>query len=149
MAFRASNQIPPDGLVSAKHTALRVKSRLEGFITRSTSGEVAASLILNVLDELRGARLTLIAVRDIPTIGTYASEVEDDGTYDVTAEFNAMLTEIDAALAWIAASLPQDGSGYLLVTTLNAQHEQESRTFPPAQLDGLRTALQGVVDSIT
>lgn len=68
----------------------------------------------------------------------------DVPTYDVVTEYNAVMSEIDNALAWIAANIPADGSGYELVYQRNPDGSKVYREFTPAQTTGLRTTLSAI-----
>lgn len=119
-------------------------------ITAMAAGDVSADrILLRVYGELTGAHTQLTAAKNAPGIAQYAKDQKADQVLDVVAEFNALLSAIQSAIDWVITNFPAAG-GYVQARTLTAGDPiPQQRQFSPAQTADLRTALQGVVDSIT
>ncbi len=147
MAFRASNTIPQRGYESARSLALRLQSQAETWKSE-VDGGTSADRLLHLLNTLSSYRDELNAIKAIPGIVAYAKDQEDDQAYDVAAEFNALEQLVEDAALWIRDNMP----GYpndLTVLQLNAQGEKVWDTFTGAQLAGLSTDLQQIIDGVS
>ncbi len=143
MAFRATNILPERGYERAKQTATGLRR-----FCNNLSSELAAGgnskQILGVVDSLVSFKDNLNDVKSIPGMAAYAQEQENDGAYDVIAEFTALLSLIDAAILEVVNTFPTNGSGFLLAETINPNGTREPRIFTGAQLSGIRTVLDAV-----
>ncbi len=148
MAFRASNVIPADQYINAKRLALSLKNycqdRASAFASGTNSHEIlrVAETLLQLKGQLQSAAST-------PGMAAYATGQEDDVGYNVVAEFNAMVSAIDAALAEIVTALPKDGNDYLLITKINPDGSLDYRTFSPGALNTLRSLLNSISSSVS
>ena len=148
MAFRASNVIPATEYDRAKRLAVQIKRLAEARSISFASGATSAE-VLSVADNLNALKAGLEAAKQTPGIAAYAASQEDDGTYDVATEFNAMLSAVDAVVANIVITLPKDASDWLLINKINADGSLTPRSFTGAQLGSLRTNLDSLAASIT
>ena len=87
-------------------------------------------------------------LRQIPGVVQHAKDEENDQTYDVVVEYNAMSAAIDAFTTEVATTLPDDASNYILGWKLGAT-EKDPRTFTSGALSTLSTLAQAIADSIT
>ena len=149
MAFPSSNS---DDLASAwsaiRNAAFVVKREAERLSVDSAAGNVEAVRVLQFTAMLsdqndKFARYTLV-----PGLVAYVREQISDPAIDIVAEYNAMLTQINATKNWIAANFPKDASGYLLYHQLGADSRIVQRTLAPAQTAGLRTQLTALIATI-
>lgn len=147
MAFRASNVIPANKYERAKQLAIQLKRFCQGRATAYQSGANGAE-ILSTVDALREIKNQLQDCASVPGIAAYAAAQEDDGTYNVAAEFTALMNAIDAAITEIVTTLPKDGSGYLLVRKINPDGTLEERSFSGGALSSLRSLLTTIVSQV-
>ena len=147
MAFRASNLLPEKGYAEARQIAVNIKRSSNDYIAKLAGGTDADSILSALWFFVRNSnRLNELAT--IPGIGDYAKEQENDPTYDVAAEFTALVALIDDAEAWIRTALPVDGDDYLLIYELNT-NSLIARGFTAGQVAPLVTKLQAISDQIS
>ena len=143
MAFRATNILPETGYDQAKKVATQVKR----FSQNRSSDLVAggdSDQILGTADTMLIFKGQLTALTTIPGIGDYAKEQENDPTYDVAAEFTAMLALIDDVIATVTSGFPVDGSDFLLAYTFNPDGSQAPRSFTAPATVTIRAALDAL-----
>lgn len=147
MAFLASNITPQLGYVEAKNIANFLKNFC---LSRSTQfqSDTNADVILVTFHDLRRRRDELVNIGSIPGISQYAKDQEDDPTYDVAAEFNALIVSVEAVMSNIETTFPTDVDGYLLEKQFNAQGTYDFRQFTGAQLVTLRGLLDAVAAQV-
>lgn len=148
MAFRATNNLPAVNYDEAKSLARQLKNYASSRATLFGSGG-NSDQIFATLDALKQFRDRLDAIRSTPGIAQYARDQEDDQTYDVVAEFVAMVAAVDAAIAQIVTTFPADGSGFLLAQTLSADGSRSARSFSAAGLATFVTLLTAIDTAIT
>lgn len=149
MAFR-TQPVPAAGLHQAKALATSVKNYCASRSTQFAAPTTTRDVVLATCADLRNWRTQLAAVQTIPGIAIYAAQQENDGAYDVAAEFTAMLAAIDAVVSAIVSAFPvanQDGA--VRERVLNADGSITLLTFTAAQLSTVKGLLDGVVASIS
>jgi hypothetical protein len=149
MTFRALNTLPDKAFTEAKSLAASIRSQAQQAATDFTSTGADADRILSLIRRLIGARKRFNELKTTPGLAAHAQEQENDPTYDVAAEFTAMLATLQAAEDALIAAIPRDGSGYLLLQTMNAQGDLGPRQFTPAQLNSIVPLFVAIVDSIS
>lgn len=148
MAFRASNLIPDTQYVRAKQIALQMKRFAADRSLRFSSG-ANTDQIFAVVRKFRQNLQDFQAIASIPGISAFAQSQEDDDTYDVVAEFNAMIASVEAVIDEIVTTFPTDADGKpLYYDSLNADGTLVPETFTAAQLSNLRTKLDTVANSV-
>lgn len=145
MAFRASNIVPVNGYTKAKTLAWNVRGMVSAFQSR-ISGGVNSDDLFTVADRLDRVWNELNDIRTTPGIGPYAQSQENDGAYDVAAEFTAFMGAIAAARDEIISAFPTQG-GYLLSHSYSGT-TRVPRQFTAVQLAGLSTLLQAIIDAV-
>lgn len=114
--------------------------------------DVDAGVIHDVIQRLRNARDLLDNARSIPGFWDYAQgeyeAMTGDATLDVKTEFDAVLTDIDAAKSAAIDTLPTDANGYLLDRTLNDDGTTSKRMFSSSETSVLRDRLNALADRI-
>lgn len=145
MAFPTSIEPLAADLTRVIQAAKALKETAVANRTRMAAGAVTASSVLRLLDNLRAARAIFIEIASRPGIGAYAQAQLGE---DISTEFAAMNAAIDAAGANIVASLPKDGSGYLLLEQMDGQGARAERTFTTAQTATLRGLLDTLAATI-
>jgi len=104
MALKASNTLAPAALTLGKQTALKVKIVAQNAATSWAASGANVDEMLRVVRELKRADDTFASVASTTGIVAYAQEYENDGSYDVVAEFNALRSLLQTAFnALIAA----------------------------------------------
>ena len=148
MTFRAASAIPAGEYQRAKQQAVQIRnyalSRSVLFASGANSLEV-----LSTVDNLSAMHSTLNGFKDVPGIIAYASDQEDDPTYDVSAEFTATLATIETFVTDVVATLPKDVDGYLLLNEILPDGTLVPRDFTPAQLSAAKTNLDAIAASIS
>jgi hypothetical protein len=147
MAFRASSAIPAAALDEAKRTALRVKQVAQAYSTKFLAATTRRDDVIGCWQEFSAFAAALVRLRDTPGIGAYATAQENDGAYDVTAEFNALLTAVNDVVNNIASTFPKDASSFLAVAKFGAG-SLDYGTFTAAQLLTLRTLLDAAAAQV-
>ena len=148
MTFRASNFIPEQGYRDAKAAAVQIKSYSAAAVQR-LQASVNADVVLMIFHDIRRFGEQLDQIKIIPGLADYAKAQETDPTYDVVAEFTALVASMDAVKANILGTFPTDGSGYLLEKKFNAQGTYDYRQFTAAQTATLRGLLDTVANGIS
>jgi len=105
MAFPASNILLADAYKQVKGTMFQVNNYAQGrsdlFATDSEE-----STVLAAVDNLTALKGILQANASAPGMAEYARIQEDDPTLDLVAEYQAVITAIDAVLDYISANIP-------------------------------------------
>lgn len=143
MAFKASNQLPTDGLVRAKRLANQTKLYLQGRRGTFLLPTTAADVLLATFHDLRRTLIEFDEIGAIPGLAQYARDQEVDSGYDIVAEFVAMDTAISDVMALIKSAFPVDGSGYILDKKWAIDDTYEFRSFSAAAL----TPLVALIDT--
>lgn len=148
MTFRATNIIPEQGFSKAKSLCERLKRFCD---SRSSefSSNTPSNRILDALMTLMAFRTQLDIIKTTPGISQYAQDQEGDPSYDVAAEFTAVLALLDTATQGIISTFPKDGSGYILAETMNSDGILSPRNFTPSSLSALRSNLDAVSNGIS
>ena len=107
MAFRANSIIPERAFAEAKGVAAATKLLAQKFITRFASGAEWKE-VYELLQILINRRAKFDELKTTPGIATYAQQQENDNTYDVVAEFTALLANITNVIDAIVSSAPKD-----------------------------------------
>lgn len=81
-------------------------------------------------------------------MAAFAQAQEDDPAYDVAAEFTAMKAAVDDALSTLVGAMPQDGDGYVLDRTMDAQGNVAARALTQSQITGMQNKLDAVIATI-
>lgn len=143
MAFRASNQIQADGYSEAKRLANSLKTYCQQVSDASAAGPISGNVAIQLHERLISDRARFIAIRDIPGIAAYVSAQEDDVTYNVATEFNAMVAAVEATRDWLIANVAT--TGWVTFSTSGVA----TKTFSSAATAGLRTQLAALMATIS
>lgn len=112
-------------------------------------GSVTGTSIIDFAQQLADSRGRLAEAAAVPGIEAYARNQINDPTLDLAAEYTAMVTQINATIAWVRTNFPQDANNYLLYVKLDANGNRQLRTFDSASTAGLRTVLDSLIATIT
>lgn len=149
MAFPASNQNLADAYRLLKGRANDVRSQSVNLRAQSLAGAVGADRILNYAAMLARSKEEMGLLAATPGLATYAQTQENNGSLNITTEYTTMVAQIDAAVAWIVANFPQDGSGFKLAFTMANDGTLVYRTFSTATLAGFSTTLDSLISTIS
>lgn len=149
MAFKASNVLPEQGYRRAKQQAVSLKAYCAAKSARYAAG-ASADDVLGTRTDLVQYRAELNSVTTIPGIAAYAQVQENDETYSVAIEFNALIALIDAVIANIELTFPVDSgpTPYLLEKEFDGSGGYTFRQFTGANLATLRGLLDNVVAGV-
>lgn len=145
MAFPTATDMLAVALAEAQRIARQIKTQATQIRDKAAAGPIDGNELLNTLDYLRNQHDRLGEIAAVPGIGAYS--LEQLGA-DVTADFAAMRSAIQATRAWLANNLPKDGDDYLLLVSLDGNGEQVIREFPPGATAGFRTQLDALLATI-
>lgn len=146
----------PTGLLSITLDAIdrrivRMKSQVQTLRDATAAGPVGGSRILDLWGFLKTERPGLVSAAATPGLAEYAREQKNktvsDPTFDVVAEFNALIAAIDNVTGWMEANFPKDAGGFILAQTFGASGLVD-RQFTSAQTAGLRTQLDALLNAI-
>jgi hypothetical protein len=135
---------------STIHSLLRqVKLDTTNLLALANGGTADAESILSYLERISSYKATIASMAEVPGVATFAQSALGEGALNIGSEFLAVSAAIDSLIAWVAANFPKDANGYLLAQTLNAQGQRVSRVFSAASLSTFRTALQGLLNTLS
>lgn len=134
MAFRATSSIAAGEYQRAKQLAVQVQSLATTRSAAFTASGATYSEIQTVIDNLANYSAWFDEIKTTAGILQYAKDQEDDQTYDVAAEFNALIAAIDATILQLSTDLPKDGNDWLLVNKINANGTLVPRNFTAGAL---------------
>lgn len=138
-----------DTLALVDRTAAALKQRCGAFRLKSAAGSVAADEITeDLLRYLMNAQAVFARAAGLAGIADYVAAQRGATAEQVVAAFTAMSDTVASAVTWIAANLPKDAGGYLLIRTIAADGTMAYRSFPSASLATLRAVLQAIVDTV-
>lgn len=147
MAFRAGNVIPIEAYTIVKRAAVQLKLNMQSMKAQLAASGANYDYLRDIYRTLERANSQFDNLKTTPGLAAYAQDQENDPAYDVAAEFTAMQAAITAAMTWMDSNVPTSvtakspanwGDGSLIETA-----------FTAGQTAGLRTALQGVIDTIS
>lgn len=147
MSFKATNVLPESGYRNAKILAVNVKGYCVN-ASLSLQTDTNADQVIVIFHDCRRFKADFDSIKLIPGIAQYAKDQEQDQGYDVTAEFVALISAIEAVMAEIKNTFPVDADGYLLEKKLNAQGTYNFRQFTPTQTATLRSLLAAVANEV-
>lgn len=147
MAFPATAPELATAYAQIKNRVGFVKQRAQALRTASLA-TTSAQAIVTFVQEMVGMRASLNTLTATQGLVDYARTAEANAGLDIVAEYNAVIAQLNATTAWIAANFPEDGGGYKLAFTLSPAGDVVWRTFDTASLAGLRTVLDALIATI-
>jgi acid phosphatase family membrane protein YuiD len=142
MAFKATNDTPEEVYALAKKEARRLKTFADNTVI-ALNAPVSAERIPVILNNLTVHKNRITQLLTIGGIEQYAKDQENDQTYSIIAETNALIVLIDAARLRIQAfNTNQLINGWL-------DSGVDWNTFTAVQTANLRTDIQAISDSVT
>jgi hypothetical protein len=148
MTFKASNQTAADAYASIKRQAAATKTYMTQQATAMQSPTSQAWVPLGVIQHLRDVIALMDGFAATPGLAAYAQAQENDGTYDVVAEYQAMRAAMVSARNTLIGMFPTSG-GFLAYQTMDASGNLGVRTFTAAQLAPVVTQCQSVAATIS
>lgn len=140
MAFEAGLGLN-EHYAEAKAYARQAKNTCLSYAAAFGSGGNGLQVI-KLQEALGKLYANLDAKKSIPGLAQFAKDQRNDQTYDIVAEFNAMLAAVNAVLVNIRTTLPADGNDYKLILKM-VNDVPEWRTFTSGQL----TTLVGLLNT--
>jgi len=146
MAFRASNLVPHEAYRIVKQAAVALKTNLQRINLELAGSNADYETLRGIYRLMERASEQFSSLSTTAGLAEYARSQENDGTYDVAAEFAAMQSAITAALSWMDANIPTSvtvgppstwGDGTMVINE-----------FTPAQTGGLRSKIAAVIATI-
>src|ERR1044071_9190758 len=126
VAFPASTGTRQQSLVQA-FGALRafagsIKSRSVALNVACAAGNIGSSTLLDYAAFISDARTRMQIASSVSGLAAFAQQQINDATFDISASFTSMMTQIDATSAWFVANFPKDGNGFLLAKTFTGDN---------------------------
>lgn len=146
MAFKTAEHLAR-AFVDATTRAAALKTYVQSVRNASAAGPISGNVIVELYLRLVADKARFDAIAATPGIGQYAKDQYNDDTYDVAAEFTAMVNAITAVGTWINTNFPKDAGGYILKDQLTASGV-DVRTFSTASLATFRTQLDSLIATI-
>lgn len=103
MTFLATNILPTEAYNRAKQLAVQVKRLAQARSSEWSSG-ADASVVLSMVDNMVALKLMLETQAAVSGIGPYAKDQESDQSYDVVAEFNALIAAMGAVITEVVTT---------------------------------------------
>lgn len=141
-------------LTQARQRWTITKRTCERIRDQSAASPIAGNVVLGLLDNLKEDLAYFQVIATTPGLGDYASAQYADVGYDIGADFNAFMVELQNVIDWIIANIPKadpdgvDGPEYLLLQSLDAAGNRTNRMFSSAQTAGLRTVLDALIATV-
>lgn len=127
--------------------AARAKRKAQS-LRAATLSPCTATLILDATRDILAARNAMQSLVATPGLQAYAREQINTPTLDLVTEYNAMIAAINAVRDWVSTNIPKDGTGYLLIQTIDTELAVTDRQFSSVSLGGLRTVLDTLIAAI-
>ncbi len=138
-----------DTFGAAKSEITNARRSLPQIRDLMAAGNVSANLIVhNLVQNIKNTRAVLVAARDTPGMRAYVRDQLNDPAFNLTTQTNAIVAAIDNTLVWVAANIPTDASGWMLLWKMEADGGITTRSFTPTQTAGLRTELDALITAI-
>lgn len=128
-------------------TAAEIKDACARTATAMAAANTPATTVFDLLIRAKQTIARFNTLKSTPGLAEYAKAQNDDPTYEVGAEFAAMLVALTLLASQIESDFPKDGNGFLLAQTFGASGPVD-RAFTPAQTAAIRNRLNAVVASI-
>ena len=144
MAFKASNILPQSAYNRARNAALNLRQYCQAKSAVIQTSGMNGNDLLGILETLKQASIDFATLKATPGIAQYAKDQENDQAYDVATEFNTLESLVNTAVINLAASLPVDSNGYLLLLKLQ-DSVKDWRAFTPVQLAGIKSDLDAII----
>lgn len=152
MAFPSTTGTKQDNLSDAweraRSLAGQIKSQTQSLRNDSAAGAIDAFRLVDLATMLAGAKVLFLRASGLAGIVNYARSQIDDPTFDVVANFTAMIAQVDNLISVITTNFPKDGSGFLLERSFAADGTWISRKLTTAQTALFRTAADSLIASI-
>ena len=144
MAFKASNILPQSAYNRARNAALNLRQYCQAKSAVIQTSGMNGNDLLGIIETLKQSSIDFATLKVTPGIAQYAKDQENDQAYDVATEFNALESLVNTAVTNLAASLPVDSNGYLLLLKLQGS-VKDWRAFTSAQLAGIKSDLDAII----
>ncbi len=150
MTFPSSSGRPAlaDVLQEIQQIAQNVKARAESAWAHASVEDVSALAVLELQAGLKKRLDRLNVLKTASGLAAYAQEQLDDLGFDIAAEFNTMLTEMQLVLDQIKTNLPTSAAGFVEARKIETDDTVTNKVFTPAQTFDLRTRLNALIATI-
>ena len=147
MAFRAIDLEASRGYTVAKGNAAAIRQQMFRMADHMATNDIDFDFIRTVFETVERSRKQLDNLKSIPGIGQYAQDQEDDPTYDVVAEFTALLAAEQAVLNWLTNNMPTTVS-LKPPNTWQVDQTIVADVYTPAQSNTLKLLMEAVGNSV-
>ena len=140
MAFIASTLSLQQGLQQAMSLAIQEKNYLTTW-SQQLNGNIDAKLALSWVANLNNIIAQFNALAALPGMQAYAQQQFGSGTYDIGAQFTAMVASLQAILTWLQTNLPSGA-----VTIVNGV--EVGQVYAPAATASLKALVDAAAATI-
>ena len=112
-------------------------------------GTSNANQIFQFVDNLRATLQAMGTAAATPGLAAYAQTQISQPTYDPVADYNALVADLNAIIAWVTTNFPKDVGGFVQAYTLNADGSRTPATFTSAQTAGLVTLINTALTQLS
>lgn len=123
-----------------------IKSRTQSIRAQSAAGAISSEIIIEWYLRVQGDRSSIVSLVSTPGLPEYAQLQSNSESYDVSAEYTAMLAQIDASLTWVVNNFPASGGFTQSHSFVSGVYT--ARTFSTASLATFRTVLDALIATI-
>jgi len=141
MAFIASQITLQKGLEEALNFAVQEKAILNNW-NAQLAGNITGIDAMNMLANLGRVLEVFNRVSILPGLAVYAQQQFGNDTYDVAAEFTAMVTALTAIQTWLKTNIPANAVSIVNGTLTGT-------TYTPAQTAELKTLVIAAAATIS
>lgn len=151
MTFPSSAGSKPETLAEAmskiKANAAAIKASCQQIKAASLSGPIGANNVVTYVGDLADRKTELARLTATPGLTAYAQS--EYPSMDIVAEYNTMVAQLNATVAWIVNNFPKaPTTNELKEKTLDANGRVVLNTFTTASLAGFRTQLDALIATI-
>lgn len=97
------------------------------------SGSSNANQIFQLVDNLRASLQVMGSNATVPGLAAYAQTQINQAAYDPVADYNALVAEVNAIIAWVVTNFPKDTGGFAQALTIQPDGSRTPTTFTAAQ----------------
>lgn len=148
MALKVTNDDPAIAYAGVKTRLRAFRQYTIDVRAACAAGSVSGNLIKEYFLRLIAEKAANVAAAAVSGIGAFAQEYDGGAGYDVSTEFAAFNTALDAARDWMIANVPTATQGEVRMETWSTSGISV-RTFSSAQTAGFRTTLDSVLAAMS
>jgi hypothetical protein len=148
MALKVTNDDPAIAYAGVKTRLRTFRQYTSDVRAACAAGSVSGNLLKEYFLRLISERAANVTAAAVTGLGAFAQEYDGGAGYDVSAEFSALNTALDAARDWMIANVPVATQGEVRMETWLTSGVSV-RVFTTGQTAGFRTTLDSVLAAMS